>query len=263
MKDEKIIDFLEYQYINTPKYKSDEILEQAFEASSKSKAIKLAKKALEIYPDNIDAESLLADYEENMLKKLNKYNKVIEKATKLLEKQDMFKKENIGDFWLILETRPYMRARYNKILILKDLGRNTEALKECEEVLRLCKHDNMGVRYILLNLYCLLEKFEECQKLYKKYNDSSAHMQFSMAIMYYKKGDYTKCIQFLRKLEAQNEFVLDFLLNENGEFLDAEYSEYYSSGSEEEAVIIIHDFMNLLMSVPCFADFLQTEYRKK
>ena len=102
----------------------------------------------------------------------------------------MFNKENIGNFWLILETRPYMRARDRKIATLLKLGRYSEAINECEELLKLCNSDNMGIRYILVALYSFLEKFEECENLYKKFNDDSIFMVFPMAIMYFKKGDY-------------------------------------------------------------------------
>ena len=165
MSKNKVIDLEEYKYFNSPQFKSDELLEEALEANSKSKALKLAKQALDIYPNNIDAENLIVEYEENPIKKLKKLDIIIVKATKLLEEQNMFDKENIGDFWLILETRPYMRARHNKVVTLWELGRYSEARKECEELIQLCNSDNTGIRYILIGLYCILEKFEECEKL--------------------------------------------------------------------------------------------------
>lgn len=262
MSNKNVIDFDEYKYINTPKYKSDELLEEALDATSKSKAIKLAKQALEIYPDNIDAEGLLAEFEENIIKRLKKYDIILEKATKLLEEQNMFDEESVGCFWGILETRPYMRIRYNRLLLLKTLGRYTEVAKECEELLKLCNSDNLGVRYILMGVYCILEKFEECKKLYDKYSDCSAFMTFPMAIMYFKKGDYKKAKQYLRETEEENPFILDFLLEENGRYIDEIEDEYYSYGSEEEAFFIIRDFIYLVGSVPMFLDFINNEYRK-
>lgn len=188
---------------------------------------------------------------------MKKYDNILEKATKLLEEQNMFDKETIGAFWGILETRPYMRIRYNRLLILKELGRYTEVEKECEELLKLCNSDNLGVRYILMGIYCILEKFEECEKLYEKYGDNSAFMVFPMSIMYYKKAK-----QYLKETEEQNEFILDFLLNENGEYIGENDIGYYSYGSEEEAFLIIRDFIYLLGSVPMFIDFINNEYRK-
>ena len=43
------------ELITSPKYRSDDFLFEAYEAESRTEALKLIKKALEIYPDNIDA----------------------------------------------------------------------------------------------------------------------------------------------------------------------------------------------------------------
>lgn len=264
MKDQKdnMIEVEFDKYFNSPEYKSNEILERAYETPSKIVAKRIAKKALEVYPDNIDAEALIVNFEENSIKKLKKLDELIQKATKLLEKDNMFDKENIGIFWGILETRPYMRVRYSKILTLILLGRYTEAIKECEDMLTLCEGDNMGIRYIALGLYCVLEKFEECEKLYSRYSDDSLMMVFPMAIMYYKKGDYKKAKRYLRLAEDRNEFIISFLVGEDIENLREYKNDYYSFGSEEEAFMTIESLMYLISSVPSFIEFIITEYIK-
>ena len=251
----------EIEFDDDPKFKSDDLLEEAFETTSKTKAIKLAKQALEIYPDNIDAESFIADYEEHQIKKLEKYNNIIEHATKLLEKENIFDQKNIGDFWEILETRPYMRARSKKITILIDLGRYTEAINECEEMLKLCESDNLGIRYTLIGLYCALEKFEECEKLYKKYNEDSAFMLFPMAIMNFKKGNYKKTKKFLKDVQEINPYIIKILKNEISMQKNADDIEYYAPGSMEEASIIINDLLYLLWSVASFITFIEIEIK--
>ena len=47
----------------------------------------MAKQALEIYPDNIDAENLIVEFEEDPIKKIKKYDYIVEKAIKILEKR--------------------------------------------------------------------------------------------------------------------------------------------------------------------------------
>jgi len=44
-------------------------------------------------------------------------------------------------------------------------------------------------------------------------------MTFPMAIMYFKKGDYKKAKQYLKKTEENNQFIIDFLLSENGSYI--------------------------------------------
>ncbi len=247
----------EIEFEDDPKFESEDLLEEAYNTSSKTKAIKLAKQALELYPDNIDAECFIAEFEENQIKKLQKYEAIIDKATKILEKDDLFNEENIGAFWGILETRPYMRARNRKITILMDLGRYTEAIKECEEMLKLCENDNLGIRYTLIGLYCILEKFDECERLYKKFNEYSAFMLFPMSIMYFKKGDYKKSRKFLKDLQEANPYVIQILKNDIAMLENSENIEYYAPGSQEEASIIINDLLYLLGSVLSFITFME------
>lgn len=254
------IDF-EDELENDPKFKSDDLLEEAYNESSKTRAIKLAKQALEVYPDNIDAECFIADYEENQIKKLAKIETIIEKAKIILEKDNMFDKENVGHFWGMIETRPYMRARNRKITILMDLGRYTEAIKECEEMLDLCESDNLGIRYTLIGLYCILERFAECEKLYKKFNEHSAFMLFPMAIMYFKKGDYKKSKKFLKDTQEVNPYIIQILKNEIEILGNADEIEYYAYGSMEEASIIVVDLLYLLSSVPSFVTFMNLEIK--
>lgn len=251
----------EIEFEDDPKFQSDDLLEEAYSATSKTKAIKLAKQALEIYPDNIDAECFIVDYEENQIKKLDKIETIIEKAKRILEKDNMFDKDNIGDFWGIIETRPYMRARNRKITILTDLGRYTDAIKECEEMLRLCESDNLGIRYTLIGLYCILEKFEECKELYERFNEYSAFMLFPMAIMYFKMGDYEEAKRFLKDTQKVNPYIIQILKNETSLIGNSNEIEYYEHGSMEEASIIIADLLNLIGSVPSFITFIDLEMK--
>lgn len=251
----------EIDYEDDPKFKSDDLLEEACNTSSKTRAIKLAKQALEIYPDNIDAECFIANFEENQIKKLSKIETIIEKATKILESDNLFDEENIGHFWGILETRPYMRARNRKLTILEDLGRYTEAIKECEEMLKLCESDNLGIRHTLMWLYCILEKFDECEKLYKKFGEHSAFMLFPMAIMYFKKGDYKKSKKFLKETQAENPYIIEILKNNITMIKNENEIEYYAPGSIEEASIIISDLLCLLGSVPSFITYMELEIK--
>ena len=251
----------EIGFEDEPRFQSDDLLEEAYNTTSKTKAIKLAKQALEIYPDNIDAECFIAEFEENQIKKLSKMEVIIEKAKIILEKDNVFERENIGHFWGIIETRPYMRARNRKITILMDLGRYTEAIKECEEMLNLCENDNLGIRYTLMGLYCILEKFEECEKLYKKFNEYSAFMLFPMAITYFKKGDYKKSKKFLKDVQEVNSNIIKILKNDIDMLANSEDIEYYAPGSIEEASIIITDLLYLLGSVPSFITFMNLELK--
>lgn len=68
----------------TKREESDDLLFEAYDEPLIPKAIKLAKKALEINPSNIDAENLITKYEKNPIKRLTKYYETMVKEKKNL-----------------------------------------------------------------------------------------------------------------------------------------------------------------------------------
>ncbi len=60
--------------------------------------------------------------------------------------------KNPGDFWGVLETRPYMRLRHSYLELLIQCGMMGKAVNEAEELLRLCEGDNLGIRYALMQI---------------------------------------------------------------------------------------------------------------
>ena len=74
--------------------------------------------------------------------------------------------ENAGDFWLIFETRPYMRARAALAATLWRLGRREEAVEHQRDLLRLNPRDNQGLRYRQSNWLLALESYDELEELF-------------------------------------------------------------------------------------------------
>lgn len=256
------MDFEDEKFIKEEQ--SDDLLFEAYDEPIKSKAIKLAKQALEINPDNIDAENFITKFETNTIKKLGKYKETLDKEQAKLEKEDFFNKENIGIFWGLIETRPYMRTKHSYMLTLMELGRYTEAIKQGKELLELCESDNLGVRYLIMGLYTVLERFEECEKIYNKYSDDSTFMLFPLAVMYYKRGDYRKCKKVLKEIQENNKYLLDYLIGikkfTKAKIKDIETDGTYSWGSESEAYLVAKDYKYLLETVPSFIEFIEREF---
>ena len=191
---------------------SDDFLEMAYEAKTEVKAKSYAKKALELDPDNLDAELFLADIStKSQLEFLQKTEAIIAHGNKLMEEQDFFTKECMGDFWLILETRPYMRARHQYAILLSQCRMIKKAITECEEMLKLCKSDNLGVRYLLMHLYTVMEDEKSALKLHKKF-ELSMNTQFllPLSILYYKLLDFKKAKKYLLELTKTNKDTKEF-----------------------------------------------------
>ena len=57
----------------------------------------------------------------------------------------------------MVETRPYMRIKFAYAKFLKECGMLSTAISECEDMIKLCKNDNLGVRHTLMYLYAVTE----------------------------------------------------------------------------------------------------------
>ena len=100
-------------------------------------------------PDCADAYVLLAEQARNRKEALELFEQGVAAGERALGPQ-MFRDE-VGNFWGILETRPYMRARLGLAECLWTSGRRDESVVHLQDMLRLNPGDNQGLRLILVN----------------------------------------------------------------------------------------------------------------
>jgi hypothetical protein len=130
---------------------------------------------------------------------------IVKKARKTLDKEeqelrnnpgDMFMPANIfengvGNFWGILETRTYMRARYNMVDCLIQTfgapGGHKEAVRQgldnLLDMLRLSRSDNMGVRDVVPHLYLRLNRDQEVYDFLKWYATTGTESNYDWGDM--------------------------------------------------------------------------------
>lgn len=219
----------------TPLEQAQDLVYQAFEARGR-KQLQLARRALEICPDCADAYVVLAERRSDIEKACELYAKGVAAGEISLGKA--FFKEEVGHFWSILQTRPYMRARLGLAQCLEEMNKPEEAATHYREMLRLNPGDNQGVRHLLLP--CLLEMNadNEAAELLKQYKDDKvlAIWCYTRALLTFRqKGNTATARNHLKKAMDVNRYVPKYLLGyeEMPEFPPSSYS----PGSEEEAVI--------------------------
>lgn len=246
---------------------SDDFLELAYNATSKKNALKFAKKALELDPESIDAEALIAEISARTIYALeDKYKKIIEKATDNLTRKGYFDKENIGEFWLILETRSYMRLCDRYIDLLVNTSKMRLAVAECEKMIWLCENDNLGERYRLMHLYAFLEDEESALELLEKYPEDSTQFLLPMSILYYKLDKLKEAVKYLKKLNAVNKDIYEFLeimINENITDYFDEISPYgYRPFTIEELIVETETNNFLFASIPAYYEWSLGKLKK-
>lgn len=232
---------------------AQDICYEAFEARGR-KQIQLAKKALEICPDCVDAHVILAEACPDTKESYDLYAGGVAAGERLLGTE--FFKEEVGHFWGILGTRPYMRARLGMAQALYEMERTEEAITHYQEMLRLNPNDNQGVRENLLA--CLLEtkQTDEAEALLKQYKESGmAVWNYSRALLtFMKKGDSATARKHLANAIKANPFVPEYLLDDEPAPMSPQG---YSIGSVEEAAICSELLRNAWEVTPDALDWME------
>ena len=185
---------------------ADDFLELAENATSKTKAIKYLKKACELDTENIDAELQLIGYTaKSNIEYFQRIEALLAKARKQLEKEGYFEDDSIGEFWLMTETRPFMRVYGAYMDELMHGGKLRLAVEAGLDMLRLCENDNLGKRYDLMNCYLALEDEEAAEALHSRYErESSTMFLLPLSVLCYRLGKEDKAQQYLKELMEVN-----------------------------------------------------------
>lgn len=213
---------------------AQQLMYQAFEATSPQRQMTLARKALEISPDCADAYVLLAEYAETLPDALELYEQGVAAGERALGEEGF--EEYEGHFWGFLETRPYMRARAGLADSLWVTGRREEAAEHCREMLRLNPGDNQGIRYRLASMLLDLERHDELDQLLKTYEeDGSAEWAYTHALLAFRReGDSDGARAALRAATEVNQHVPAYLARVKP--MPHEAPDYITFGGEDEAI---------------------------
>lgn len=145
-----------------------------------------------------------------------------------------FLEENKVHFWLIHETRPFMRCMHQYSLCLYESGKLSLSVEILEEMLELNPNDNQGVRDFLMLYLIEIGENEKYKNYAKKYKwDNSVFSLFNAVLFSFKtKGSSEATRKKLQKATEYNPFVLKRLLS-NRKITNLE--DYYQPGHDSEA----------------------------
>ena len=252
----------EIEYENTMLDDAYELLEKAEHTKSKTQAIKYAKEAYDMCPDCFDAILFQVNLENNPLK----ISKLLEEGLKFekerLEDNGYFEKDNIGHFYGIFETRPYIRGLFAKANYLILDGKIKQARDVCKEILKLNENDNTGARYLLMAIYAFLEEENDMLKLYKKYAEENLEMLFPLFILYYKLGNDKKAKEYLERINKANPDFVKFFkgtMKENKNVPEG----YYSKGDSSEVLMYFRQYDFLIETIPTIDYYILENIDKK
>jgi tetratricopeptide (TPR) repeat protein len=226
---------------DTPLGKAQALMYRAFEDPDEQYRVQLAKDALALCPDCADAYVLLAEQATSRKEALRLYEQGVTAGERALG-AEAFERE-VGHFWGLLETRPFMRARLGLAHALWTAGRRDEAVRHLQDMLRLNPHDNQGVRYTLVGFLLFLDWDDDLDRLLQQYpEEDSAAWAYTMALLAFRQqGDTIAARRLLKAAKKTNQHVPSYLLGEK--FPPTEPPGSYSPGDESEALNYVGSFL--------------------
>jgi len=237
-------------------FQAQDLMYEAFDARG-ARRVALAHEALAISPDCADAYVLLA---EDTASSLEEARELLEKGVAAGERAlgPVSFEEDVGHFWGILETRPYMRACAALAETLWALDRREEAVEHQRELLRLNPNDNQGIRYRQAEWLLWLEHDEELDGLFAAYeDDGAAAFVYARALTAFRRqGDSAEARRLLVAAEGQNPFVPGYLTGRKR--LPKRLPDYIGFGDDNEAVDYAASAAALWASVPGALAWLET-----
>ncbi|MBX2895523.1 MAG: hypothetical protein KF763_08770 [Cyclobacteriaceae bacterium] len=215
---------------------------------------------MQLDKDCVEAYELMGDMAEGPMLSLTFYQTAVGLARKKLGTK--FFKENIGHFWGLHQTRPFMRCLKNSAECLYILGQKEEALAIFFELLSLNPNDNQGIRD-QAGLYCLeLGKIDWFEKLNKEYEeDATAFHHYNAALCeFIKFGDNAVSRNALAKAREVNKHVLQLMLTKK-ELPDL--PDHYGFGDKNEATYYCVLAKDIWHTIPNAIAWLEAVYNKR
>lgn len=219
---------------NETLFDAQDLMYEAFEAQG-ARRVALAHEALAISPDCADAYLLLA---EETAASPDEARELLEQGVAAGERAlgpEPFE-EDVGHFWGLIETRPYMRARAALAETLWALGQREEAVDHQSELLRLNPNDNQGIRYRQAEYLLALERYDELEQLFAAYgDDAAAAFVYTKALAAFRRqGDSPESQSLRTEAREQNPHVPAYLSSRKR--LPARLPDYVGFGDASEAV---------------------------
>lgn len=221
---------------------AQQLMYEAWEASTNKRALTLATKALAISPLCADAYVMLAQHAKpGSEEELSFWTQGVEAGQKALGPAAF--KEFEGEFWGWLETRPYMRARHGLASALLQRGRHQEAISHLQDMLRLNPNDNQGLRYMLVGYLAETDHSHEALvKLKESYPEEDMAMwTWPLALAEFRRsGDTRESRAALQTAILSNAHVAGYLVG--GKKPPKDLPDYYGIGDDNEAVLYLAEF---------------------
>lgn len=232
--------------------RAQDLCYSAFDSHGRRR-LQLAREALQVCPDCVDAHVLLAEWASPLAEKLAHYERGVAAGERSLGPEKM--QEYAGKFWEAIETRPYMRARFSAAMTLAELGRLDEAIAHCQALLQLNARDAQGVRHFLAPLLLESGRDAEAAALFREFDEVSTVWRYSKALIAFRiNGRGAIADRELKAALRCNEHFPEMLVGDRR--FDRHL--YYEPGDEVDAAHCADELRTAFADTPGAIDWVVT-----
>jgi tetratricopeptide (TPR) repeat protein len=147
-----------------PQWRARELAYDAREASDPMEALRLVHEALKLDPDCTEAQRLLVStLPMDLDSRIRLMRETVNKAER--EMGETYMRENTGNFWGTVATRPYLRAKRELGELLGAAGQIGDAIAVFEQMREIDPDDNLATRIPLTGLYLAANQLERARAL--------------------------------------------------------------------------------------------------
>ncbi|MCH3951639.1 MAG: hypothetical protein LKE33_12010 [Acidaminococcus sp.] len=245
---------------------ADDFFDLAYKEKSNIKKREYLEKGLALNPDDLDAMRYLAHLKsKNCFEELQNIEQVVKRGYEIFKKE---LKNDVGEFYDIFETRPFIRTLRYYAGLLADTACYTRAIKIGEEIIRLNVNDSTGARFLLMHLYAFMEDDRKAVRLFKKYkSDSAIGFLLPLSMLYFKLGEIQKAEHYLlmlKELGPDLEQFIEYIRNDKWENLILEGSKgFYQPYKLSEYAMVFSDCRFFYLTCEAYWDWAYSYFENK
>ncbi len=217
-----------------PRELAQELAFQAYECGDGDQARELVAKSLALDADCVDAMTVQAFL---VSEDAGELVAALEHTLTVAEKnlgEDFFA-EYMGDFWPMVEARPYMRSVKQLAEVLWSVGRRFDAVAHYENLIDLDPEDHMGNAALLLGYYLSMGEVQRSWDLLEEFDDQQNTVcAWAWVLLFMQTGDEEAAIDGLKHALELNPYVAALIVG-MAEDLTEEVPAHFAAGSAEEA----------------------------
>ncbi len=216
--------------------------------------VALARQAIDVDPDCADAYTTLAAEATTVGEAIGFYRHGVEAAQRTLG-PDPFT-DDVGYFWELFDTRPYMRARAGLAEALWVTGEHEEALTHFLDLLRLNDSDNQGIRYVVLPRLLEQGRDDQARELLERFeDDASAQWAWMLALITFRcEGASDRAELDLQRARKVNIAVEQYLTGRKS--IPQVLPDFVGFGDENEAIVCAAEQIQAWCSTPAAVAWL-------